>query len=732
MKKIQKAKIKRIIGFSIAGAFASALLVSTLVVYLELQKLPKVDSYRLNTFGTSQITDKNGQVIWKETSKISKPLTYDEIPELYRDALIATEDKDFWTNHGFSTKALLGVFVGKARSLVDKGYVARGGSTLEQQLIKNTYYERGELTSTFTRKIGEWFLSKQLDENFSKEEVLSFYVNKLEFAESAIGVSAAMDVYFGKKPSDYSERTPENIAEQAYLAGLGQSPTTYNLYENPDGAKERTEVVLGIMESRGLISSDEREKASQVDLVSQLKERYHIQEELRQQNLRFKVYTDSVKAQVEALGYDTQKATLNIKTFLDPDLFQQIREKVLAMKFQDENQQIAVSVMNSEGIVVGMVGSRKENDELNRAIQQTRSSGSSMKPFTAYGALFEYLGGDKYNTATLMSTDNYQYPGSSAIMYNWGKYTYGQKSLQEALRLSLNTPVARIDDEILGSRRMKTFLHGLGLDTKDVYSSVDGIGLNISTLQASAAYNAINNKGIYTEPRFVDSITFVDGSEKKIEAVSYRAMRESTAFVLAQMLRGVPQTGYTAPAAKIAEYEGYGGKTGTVAFDDSVSPPKPYGSGGSDAWYDSITNGGYSVAIWTGYDEPNTSPQVADTYKEYTNLGKDLQLFLNGSRSVPNWTQPSTVSKISGSGVNAHYKVLDSEDLRSTGVEVEQLTELPTISAIKAEEIADKDFESKLGSWKSLYKLWASNPSIADSINVLDEKTYKALQEVQE
>lgn len=76
--------------------------------------------------------------------------------------------------------------------------------------------------------------------------------------------------------------------------------------------------------------------------------------------------------------------------------------------------------------------------------------------------------------------------------------------------------------------------------------------------------------------------------------------------------------------------------------------------------------------------------------------------------------------------------MLDSEDLRSTGVEVEQLTELPTISAIKAEEIADKDFESKLGSWKSLYKLWASNPSIADSINVLDEKTYKALQEVQE
>lgn len=701
--------------------------ITTTIVFLELQKLPKIEAARLNTFGNSQITDKNGTVIWRETALISQPMTYEQIPELYRDALIATEDKDFWKNHGFSWKGLANALIGTVRSQINKNYDARGGSTIEQQLIKNTYYERGTLTSTFTRKIGELFLSKQLDENYSKKEVLTFYVNKLEFAETAVGVAAAMNVYFGKTPEDYKERTPENIAEQAYLAGLGQSPTTYNLYTNPEDAAERTQTILYIMEKNGIITANEAEDARKVDLTKQLKERFHVAEEVRQQNIKYKTYTDGVKAQLNRLGYDTTKATLNVKTFLDPNTFDAIKEKALNMRVQSEDQQLAVTVIDANGIVVGMVGSRKDDDELNRAIQRTRSSGSSMKPFTAYGPLFEYFG-DSYSTASLMSTANYQYPGSSAIMFNWGNYTYGNRTLQDSLRLSLNTPVGRIDDQILGSSRMKTFLHGLGLDVQDTYSSVDGIGLNISTLQAAAAYNAINNKGIYTEPRFIDTITFADGSVKTIEPESRRAMKESTAFVLAQMLRGVPQQGFTAPFAEISQYEGYAGKTGTVAFDESVNPHATYGIGGSDAWYDSITNGGYSIAIWTGYDEPNTSPQISDKYKEFTILGKNLQLMLNGNRSVPNWEQPSTVAHLSGSGLNAHYQVTDAQDIGDHLISVTNLMPIPSVTTIKPEVEAEKDWKTKLGKWKDLYDLWIKRPSIAEQNDIIDEETYKALQ----
>lgn len=110
--------------------------ITTTIVFLELQKLPKIEAARLNTFGNSQITDKNGTVIWRETALISQPMTYEQIPELYRDALIATEDKDFWKNHGFSWKGLANALIGTVRSQINKNYDARGGSTIEQQLIK--------------------------------------------------------------------------------------------------------------------------------------------------------------------------------------------------------------------------------------------------------------------------------------------------------------------------------------------------------------------------------------------------------------------------------------------------------------------------------------------------------------------------------------------------------------------------------------------------------------------
>lgn len=719
-----KQWIKRI-GYSIGVLSILGIVSVTLVVFLQLQKLPDVDANHLNTLGSSRITDKNNNVIWQSTEVISNPITREEIPKLYEDTLIATEDANFRDNHGFSYKALANAVFGSVRAVVDSSYTARGGSTIDQQLIKNTYYDGGRSTSTLTRKVGELFLAKQLDENFNKDEILTFYVNKLEFAENAVGISAAMDIYFGTKPSDYNEKTPEKIAQIAYLAGLGQSPTTYNLYANPEAGHSRMKVVLGIMKDKGLISDSEYNEAVNVDLTKSLKPRFHTQERIREQNLKYKTYTDAVKDELRNLGYNYDKATLHVKSFLDPEKFDAIRDTTLKMKYLDAKQQVAVTVVDKDGIVVGMVGSRY-NDELNRATQQTRSSGSSLKPFTAYGPLFEYFG-NQYSTATTMSTAPYQYPGSNAVMYNWGKLSYGNQTLQESLRLSLNTPVGRIDDGILGSSRMKTFLHGLGLDVKDSYSSVDGIGLNVSTLQAASAYAALINGGMYTQPRFVDEITFIDKSVKKIEPKRNRAMKESTAFVLTQMLRGIPQPSSTAPLATIPSYQGYGGKTGTVAFDASVNAPAPYGAGGSDAWYNSFTKDGYAISVWTGYDTPNSSPQIPDTYKEFTRLGANLQQLLNGNKSIPNWQQPANVRHLGGSNLSAHYQITDASDIGATLLNIPTLSKFPNITSIKEETKVEKDWNKHLGSDEKLYKLWKSNPSITERYGILDEELYKVV-----
>lgn len=719
-----KQWLKRI-GYSIGVLSILGIVSVTLVVFFQLQKLPDVDANHLNTLGSSRITDKNNNVIWQSTEVISNPITREEIPKLYEDTLIATEDANFRDNHGFSYKALANAVFGSVRAVVDSSYTARGGSTIDQQLIKNTYYDGGRSTSTLTRKVGELFLAKQLDENFNKDEILTFYVNKLEFAENAVGISAAMDIYFGTKPSDYNEKTPEKIAQIAYLAGLGQSPTTYNLYANPEAGHSRMKVVLGIMKDKGLISDSEYNEAVNVDLTKSLKPRFHTQERIREQNLKYKTYTDAVKEELRNLGYNYDKATLHVKSFLDPEKFDAIRDTTLKMKYLDEKQQIAVTVVDKDGIVVGMVGSRY-NDELNRATQQTRSSGSSLKPFTAYGPLFEYFG-NQYSTATTMSTAPYQYPGSNAVMYNWGRLSYGNQTLQESLRLSLNTPVGRIDDGILGSSRMKTFLHGLGLDVKDSYSSVDGIGLNVSTLQAASAYAALINGGMYSQPRFVDEITFIDKSVKKIEPKRNRAMKESTAFVLTQMLRGIPQPSSTAPLATIPSYQGYGGKTGTVAFDASVNAPAPYGAGGSDAWYNSFTKDGYAISVWTGYDTPNSSPQIPDTYKEFTRLGANLQQLLNGNKSIPNWQQPANVRHLGGSNLGAHYQITDASDIGATLLNIPALSKFPNITSIKEETKVEKDWNKHLGSDEKLYKLWKSNPSITERYGILDEELYKVV-----
>lgn len=680
----------------------------------KLKTLPPIDTVYLNTYGVTTITDKNGDIIYADTEKVAQPAKLDELPELYTKGIVAVEDANFWNSYGWSIKGTLQGVLGR-----------RGGSTIEQQLIKNTYYNGGRGYDTITRKVHELFLAIQMDQNLSKEDILTYYINKLELGEGTVGAKAAMRVYFNKSPEQLVERTPENIAQLAYIAGLGQAPTTYNLYNGDDGL-DRKDLILQIWEKANLITTTEKESAQGVDLRATLAERYHYQTAQKEINDTYREYTQEVLNEARDLGYDLSKTTVSIKSYLDKDIYNGIRERTLSAGYLDGNQEVGVAVMNTDGIVVGIVGGRG-NSDWNHATQTTRSSGSSMKPFTAYGPLFQYFG-DSYNTASLFDSSNYVYPGTSYVMRNFGGATYGMIDAQQSLRWSLNTPVARIDDQILGSARMKTFLSGLGLDTKESYSANDGIGLNISPLQSAAAYNAINNKGIYTKPRFIDSITFVDGTTKTIEPERKQAMNESVAYVLSQMLRGVPKQGIgSALDADIPAYAGYAGKTGSVAFESGANNNAIYGIGGSDVWYASITNGGYSVVVWMGYDEPNTSPQIPDTFKGQQILGKNLQLYLNGDKNVPNWDKPSTVNQISGSGLSAHYAVTDSGDISSNvGGFVPDLNIFPSIKNAVPQTKVDLNWFSKIGARdKQGYELYRQSPEEFENDGILTDSVYK-------
>lgn len=661
---------KRILIFLLVNfmVIVLALLAGMLYIRQRLNSLPAVDAQYLETYEPSRILDRNGDVIWQPTDQRTVRLTYEQIPEFYETAIVAVEDADFWESPGVSVKGIGNMVYSVLRSKVDEGYTARGGSTIDQQLIKNKFFDGGKGHEVTTRKIQELFLAMQLNENFTKEEILTFYVNDLEYAEGSTGLGAIMRTYFNKGPEDYVERNVENIAELSYLAGLSQAPSKYNLYTHPEAAKERKDTVLGILLDGGHITQKEHDRAAEFDLTANLQPRGWEADAQVAKNLKYKHYTDGVIDEVEAMGYDLSQVSLTIKTFLDPAVYDSVTALVQDPKYYlDDEQQVGAAVIDTNGIVVAVVGSSHAGDEYNRAIDLARSSGSSMKPFTAYGPLLQYFG-DTYDTSSTFDTSNYTYPGTNSVMHNYGGGVYGYQTMQKSLRYSYNTPVARIDDEILGSVRIKTFLHGLGLDVQDTYSAVDGIGLHISPLQSAAAYNALNNLGTYTRPRFVESITFSDGSVKEAELVTTQAMNPSVAYTLNQILRGVPGGDGTASGAAIPAYAGYAGKTGSVNFDPAVNPPAPYGEGSSDIWYCSYTNGGYAISVWTGYDVPNESPQVPDYYKGQQQISRDLQKLLNGNREVPDWEMPNGVERISGSGLSAHYRVTDSKDLDETGI----------------------------------------------------------------
>ena len=653
------SKILKIFGI----ASLSAVILLSGYVYYKIQSTPKIDANKLSTHSGTKIYDNKGDIIWQNSNIINYPIADDEIPELYKKSVIATEDKNFETSPGVSFKDMGIAFLGAIRSKIQPSYVPRGGSTIDQQLIKNAYYNGGRGVETSTRKVQEVFLAWQLNNHYDKKDIFLFYINKLEFSENTKGIKSAMKVFFNKNPKDF-ERKPEDIAQIAYLVGMPQAPTTYNPYDNYESGMNRQKTILQIMLKEKLITEQEYVQAKEVDVSKTLRPRYAESTEIAKSNKRYLAYTQGVLQELKELKYN--------------------------------------------------------GDENNRAMNRVRSSGSSMKPFTAYGPLFEYFG-DKYNAASIMSTANYQYPGSNAVMYNYGRYTYGNRTLTDSLRLSLNTPVGRIDDEILGSYRMKTFLHHNSLDVKNTYSSVDGIGINISTLDAAEAYNSINNAGIYTHARFVDEIKFTDGSTKKIEKRSKRSMRESTAFVLAQMLRGVTLPEFTAKFAYL-DKAGYGVKTGSVAFGPGVNPPAPYGIGGSDVWVNSITNNGISLSIWMGYDTPNTSPQISDNFKGQQYLTKVLQERYGGS--APMWNRPNTVQSVGGSGVREMFRVTDAKDINVIN-NILSPVELPQIDKLENNEKIDKNRKDKEKN-NRLYKLWNENNNILND-NIISEFNYNLL-----
>lgn len=736
-------KHPRFTGICLTGLLAVGISTAVVTTYVKdvLKDTPTITEDQLESEATWNIYDVNGNIIASQTNTKRQYIKYNKIPQLYIDTLLSVEDKDYFTEKGFSPKRFTAATVSYIKSKIthDDSNIS-GGSTITQQLIKNVAYSTLSKDRTVKRKIQEIWLSQQLTHNWSKQQVLEWYINKINMGEGSYGADTIAYTYYGKHLYELSEKTPSNISKLAIIAGLGQAPSTYNLYDNPDGVKTRRNTVLQMMLKNKVITKKEYKKALKIDVTQDLKERYWQNTQTNQQISDHNAYITSVLKQVKTLGYDLDTTPLQIYTYLDPNKDTQLQNIVSnPAYYKNEGQQAAVTVTDPQtGNIIAQSGSRYQSNEepyaYNRATQRSRSSGSTIKPFIDYGPAIEYYGlGSGYT----LDSSPYTYPGTSITAQNYGGYTYGIVDMKKALRLSLNTPAIRILDNVVGSDAAKQFLSKLNMDVKDSYGGADALGLDLSTEDFAAGFATIANGGIYRSPNYISKLVFSDGSEKEIKSTEIRAMKESTAYILAKILEGTTQDGYSATSAKIPEYAGYLVKTGTVGYDtaDGVYRPDLVAS---DSWMSGSTKS-IAVSVWTGYDSPNEPNNWIDADQTTrADIFVAIMKTFNTGKDTSDFSTPSTVST-TGSGFTANYTPTD----KTTTYRTLTFPNLITSENILADATKAASVESDTSAWKipdsyqdgswhqnlndddaKIYSAWESNANMPTLKSIIDDKTW--------
>lgn len=607
-----------------------------------ISQAPQVTEAMLKSDNSSNMYSADGKLIWSDTQVRRDYVKYRDIPQTYIDLLLSTEDRDFYDHGGFSGKGVANAGLSVVMSIV-KGGGARGGSTIEQQLIKNVAFSTAASQRTLKRKVQELWLSQQLYQNFSKHQILEWYINKIFMGEGSYGANTIMITYYGHPISYYKDPTPQNLSKLATVAGLGQAPAAYNLYTNPDLVQRRRDIVLQSALSNHKITKQQYREAKAISVKDGLKPRYWRNSDSLSRTSKYSAYVNSTLAQVKQLGYDMKKTPMQIHTALNTKDQDWLQNEVNKDEYWTTNKaQAAVTVVDPQtGDVIAQVGGRGKSEAygLNRATQTLRSSGSAIKPFIDYGPAIEYTG---LGTATRLDSSNYRYPGTDIWASNWDRRSHGIVPAKEAFWQSYNTPAIRLLDKRVGSTRAKHMLKSLHMDVKNYYGGSDAIGINVSTSQLASAWSAVANMGIYKPTNYISSIQFADNSVRTIQPDQTRAMMPSTAYIIQRMAAGVASNKGTAERAAIGSYKGYAVKTGTVAY----SPGSKFANQNhmvEDLWLTGTTKSA-SVALWTGYDQPNQHA-VDEMNMGYQEVFKAIMQHFNNGKDTSDWSMPQGVKQ---------------------------------------------------------------------------------------
>ncbi|MCM3730458.1 PBP1A family penicillin-binding protein [Fictibacillus nanhaiensis] len=615
---------------------------------------PKLDPKKLETPVSSKILDMND----KEVSLVSGQETrirvkINEIPVPVQNAFIATEDVRFRKHSGVDVRRIFGA----AFANVTEGFGAEGASTISQQVIKNTILTDEK---SLTRKIREAYLSVQLEQKYSKDQILEMYLNKIYFGNGAYGIATAAKTYFNKDVKDLE------VHEAALLAGLPKAPSYYDPTQNPKEAEHRRNVVLNLMAQHKFISKEEAEKAKSVSVKDTINPG-KLKTETRPYDAYIKQVMDDVK-DIEGLEEaDIFSSGLKIYTNLDTKA-QQVTEDVLKAKLEAEHKKLqsGVAVVDTKTGAIRAVGSGRGNELSNQySTRINRQPGSTIKPILDYGPAIE---NKKWSTAHMLNDEPVKI--GDVTINNFNKKNVGDITMRQALVESKNTTAVKTFQEI-GPEEATDFANKLGfdLDPDTTYPSyaIGGFEKGISPLTLAGAYQAFGNGGVYTKPTTIRKIEFPDGRIIEVDPEPKAAMKDYTAYMITDMLKDVMDRG-TGQQANVSGLH-LAGKTGTTNFDKELRDKFGMPSDATkDAWMAGYTTT-YTAAVWTGYDsyqDDNGDALYLDNTKDdYSKqIFKDIMSQLKHKNT--DFKKPKSVTEVpieKGTGKRASEFTPDSEKI---------------------------------------------------------------------
>ena len=669
MNKQTILRIAKYVSICFLTLFITAVMLGGGIFLYYVSKAPALSESKLVATTSSKIFDSKNELIADLGSERRVNAQANEIPTDLVKAIVSIEDHRFFDHRGVDTIRIIGAFL---RNLQNNSL--QGGSTLTQQLIKLTYFSTSTSDQTISRKAQEAWLAVQLEQKTTKQEILTYYVNKVYMSNGNYGMQTAAQNYYGKDLRELS------LPQLALLAGMPQAPNQYDPYSHPEAALDRRNLVLSEMKGQGYISAEQYEKAINTPITDGLQSLKSVNSYPAYMDNYLKEVIDQVERET---GYNLLTTGMDVYTNVDQEAQKRlwdIYNSEQYISYPDDDLQVASTVVDvSNGKVIAQLGARHQASNVsfgtNQAVETNRDWGSTMKPITDYAPAIEY--GVYDSTATMVNDIPYNYPGTSTPVYNWDRAYFGNITLQYALQQSRNVPAVETLNKV-GLDRAKNFLNGLGIDYPSIhYSNAISSNTTESSKQYGAssekmatAYAAFANGGIYHKPMYINKVVFSDGSEKEFSDPGTRAMKETTAYMMTEMMKTVLTYG-TGRGAYLP-WLPQAGKTGTSNYTDEEieNHIKTTQFVAPDEMFVGYTRK-YSMAVWTGYTNRLT-PIMGDSLTVAARVYRAMMSYLAQNNHPGDWTMPEGLYR-SGQFVfqNGARNTLNTPDTQQTQSEVE-------------------------------------------------------------